>query len=84
MTYQEKIEALPGALCDYDDVCQRTILIMMTHMLLGSCMVSMVWRKMEYVMILIDRMFVVMGLFSTELGLMTGQLALYPYENDGH
>ena len=35
----------------------RTILIMMTHMLVGSYMVLMVRREMECVMILTDRMF---------------------------
>ena len=44
MTYQEKIEALNGTIYDYDAVCEIcwTILIMMNHTIVRSCVVSMV------------------------------------------
>ena len=50
-----------------------TVLLVMIHMLVGSCM--------ECVMTLTDRMFLVTGLSSTELRLTTGQLVLCPYQN---
>ena len=81
MTYQEKIEALSGTIYDYDDVCDNRpdYFDYDDPCDYEECMVSMVWRKMECVMILTDRMFLVMGLSSTELELMTSQLGLCPY-----
>ena len=46
----------------------RTILIMMTHMIMRNCMVSMVRWKVKCVMIPANRMLLVVGLSSPEFG----------------
>ena len=57
----------------------RTILIMMTHIIMRSCMDVMVWWKVKCVVIPADRMLLVVGLSSPEFGPVTDQLALCLY-----
>ena len=59
----------------------RTILIMMTHMIMRSCMVVMVRWKVKCVMIPVGRMLLVVGLSSPEFGPVTSQLALCSHQN---
>ena len=54
----------------------RTILTMMTHMMMRSGLVVMVWWKVKCVMVPAGRMLLVVGLSSPESGPVTGQLAL--------
>ena len=82
MTYQEKIETLHGALCDYRDVCDNQpdcFAYDDTH----ACGELYGFGGPEEDEMCYDsyRSDVPGDGSSTELGLMTGQLALRPYRN---